>query len=342
MKTEILYAPDETFYGAVNRAGEILKNGGLVAIPTETVYGLAASAFSENSIKNIYMAKGRPSDNPLIVHIADLSELENIAEYISDKARLCMSSFWPGPFTAVLKKKSSIPDCVSGGLDTVAVRMPSHPVARAVIKAAGVPLAAPSANLSGSPSPTTSDHVINDLDGRIDAVLASTNCEVGLESTVVSFAVNPPRLLRPGGVTVEQLRKIIPDIVIDPAVLAEPEKGVKVASPGMKYKHYSPKANIVMVCGETENFVRYCNENSHSYDLVLGFDEDRCGITLPFLSIGTKDDHKTQAELIFARLREIDEKGCKAVVAHAPKKDGVGLAVYNRLVRAAGFQVIEL
>lgn len=342
MKTEILYAPDAESTDAIRRAGEILKNGGLVAIPTETVYGLAASAFEEASVKNIFIAKGRPGDNPLIVHIADIGGLEEIAAEVSEKAKECMSAFWPGPFTAVVKKTDKIPACVSGGLDTVAVRMPSHPVARAVIKAAGLPLAAPSANLSGSPSPTTADHVIKDLSGKIDAIVSSGSCAVGLESTVVSFAVNPPRLLRPGGITAEQLKEFIPDLVIDPAVLAQPEKGARVASPGMKYKHYSPKANVVMFSASSKKFAGYIRQNSDKFDAVLGFDEDEKNSPLPFLSIGAERDHSTQAELLFARLREIDEKGYTRVAAHAPDKNGVGLAVYNRLIRAAGFQVIEL
>lgn len=342
MKTEILYAPDITCTLAINRAGEILEKGGLVAIPTETVYGLAASAFNENSIKNIYIAKGRPGDNPLIVHISDFDELNGITTEITNECKECMSAFWPGPFTAVVKKTDKIPYAVSGGLDTVAIRMPSHPVARAVIKASGVPLAAPSANISGSPSPTSASHVINDLDGKIDAVLVSTDCEFGVESTVVSFAVNPPRLLRPGGITPEQLREIIPNLVIDPAVLSEPEKGAKVSSPGMKYKHYSPKANMVMAIGTSTAFATYCKENSEKFDLVLGFDEDEKILNMPFLSMGTENDPLSQAELLFSKLREIDKKGFKNVIAHAPKKDGIGLAVYNRLIRAAGFQVIEL
>ena len=342
MKTEILYALDTNSTDAINRAGKILKKGGLVAIPTETVYGLAASAFDENSVKSIFIAKGRPSDNPLIVHIAEIGELEGITAEISEKAKECMEAFWPGPFTAVVKKTEKIPGTVSGGLDTVAVRMPSHPVARAVIKAAGLPLAAPSANLSGSPSPTTAEHVIKDLNGKVDAIISSGSCEVGVESTVVSFAVNPPRLLRPGGITAEQLKKIIPDLVIDPAVLAQPEEGERVASPGMKYKHYSPKASVVMISASGEKFAEYIKQNENNFDAVLGFDEDEKNISLPFISIGEESNHSAQAELLFAKLREIDDKGYKRVAAHSPDKSGVGLAVYNRLIRAAGFQVIEL
>ena len=342
MKTEILYAPDISAKDQIARAGELLKKGKLVAIPTETVYGLAASAYNEEAVKNIFKAKGRPGDNPLIVHIADESPLLDIAKEIPEAASICMKAFWPGPFTAIVPKSDKIPYSVSAGLETVAIRMPQHPVARAIIKAAGVPLAAPSANLSGSPSPTTAQHVIEDLMGRVDAIVSGDDSKVGVESTVVTFATTPPRLLRPGGITVEQLKEILPDLVIDQAVLSEPEKGQKVASPGMKYKHYAPKALVTMVSADSKAFSEYCNKNSEGYDMVLGFEEDRKNITLPFESLGKEKDYRSQAELLFARLREIDQKGYKNVVAHAPEKKGVGLAVYNRLIRAAGFKVIEL
>ena len=343
MKTEILRAMDDGSLEAIARAGEILKSGGLVAIPTETVYGLAANALSSEAVKSIYVAKGRPSDNPLIVHISNIDELEKLTIEVSEDAKRCMSAFWPGPFTAVLKKSGLVPSTVSGGLDTVAVRMPSHKVARAVIKAAGVPLAAPSANLSGSPSPTTAKHCIDDLSGRVDAIVVSSDCAVGVESTVVTFATNPPRLLRPGGITAEEIRNIVPNLVIDKAVVSEPEKGEKVASPGMKYKHYSPKADITLVEGESTAFVDFCNNNIDGFELALCFLEEQRDINkIETLSFGAESDYNTQAERLFALLRELDERGVKKVVAHAPKKEGVGLAVYNRLIRAAGFKVVVL
>lgn len=342
MKTELLYARDETAGQAIHRAAEILKSGGLVAMPTETVYGLAASAFSPNAVKKIFEAKGRPGDNPLIVHIAAPEELDTVARAVSEQALRCMRAFWPGPFTAVVPKSDRIPACVSGGLDTVAVRMPDHPVARAVIQAAGVPLAAPSANRSGSPSPTTAQHVIDDMQGRIDAILVSGDCAVGVESTVVSFACSPPRLLRPGGVTAEQLRELVPDLVIDPAVTERLAEGAKAASPGMKYKHYAPRAEVVLAVGSTQAFTDYCKQNADRYQLALCFDEDLPSLTIPALSLGPKADYAKQAERLFARLRELDDRGVERVVVHAPDKKGVGLAVYNRLVRAAGFQVITL
>lgn len=342
MKTLYLKAMDVNAVNEITKAAEILKKGGLVAIPTETVYGLAASAFNEEAVANIFKAKGRPNDNPLIVHISDFSELDNIVREITPEAQKCMDAFWPGPFTVVLPKKDSIPLTVSGGLNTVAVRMPKNAVARAIIKKSGLPLAAPSANRSGSPSPSTAEHVIDDLDGRIDAIVVSEKCEVGVESTVVTFATNPPRLLRPGGITVEMLKELVPDLVIDSAVTAEPEKGAQVASPGMKYKHYAPKAEVIMAAGSINAFVKYCNENKSDFDFALCYDEDEINLSIPHLSLGANENHEKQAELLFEFLRDIDKKGYKKVIVHAPLKEGVGLAVYNRLIRAAGFKVIDL
>lgn len=342
METQLLYAKDETAIDEINKAAEILKNGGLVALPTETVYGLAASAFDENAVTNIFKAKGRPNDNPLIVHIAEMKELDNIVLGVSEPAKKCMDAFWPGPFTAVLPKKETIPPAVSGGLDTVAVRLPDNAVTAAIIKKAGLPLAAPSANTSGAPSPSTPGHVIDDLFGKIDAIVVSGDCKVGVESTVVSFAVNPPRLLRPGGITAEQLKEIIPDLVIDPAVTSEPEKGVRVASPGMKYKHYSPKANVVLVSGSSKDFANFCNQRKSGIDAVLCFDEDIPLLELPLISLGAEKDHKIQAERLFSALRDLDKKKVREVAVHTPSKDGVGLAVYNRLIRAAAFKEIKL
>lgn len=340
MKTALLYADNLTSKDEIAKAAEILKNGGLVALPTETVYGLAADALNEKAVKNIFVAKGRPSDNPLIVHIAEFSDLDGIVGEITPEAKKCMQAFWPGPFTAVLPKTEKIPSATSGGLDTVAVRMPKNDIAREIIKKSGLPLAAPSANRSGSPSPSTAQHVIDDLMGKIDAIVVSKNCDVGVESTVVSFAVNPPRLLRPGGVTAEQLKQYIPDLVIDAAVFSQPEKGAKVASPGMKYKHYAPKADVTLAVGDKKAFAEYCN--TQNADLVICYDEDVGLINSPTVSLGFSADHKKQAERLFDTLRDVDKKGYKTVIVHAPTTDGMGLAVYNRLIRAAGFKVVQL
>ncbi len=321
-------------------AAEILKADGVVAIPTETVYGLAASAFSDRAIEKVFLAKGRPQDNPLIVHISDLDMIDQAVSEFSSDAKKLAEAFWPGPLTIVLKKSEKIAESVSRGLDTVAVRMPSHPVAREVIRRAGLPLAAPSANISGSPSPTTADHVITDLDGRIDGVIMSGNSDVGVESTVVSLAVTPPRLLRPGRITAEQLKELLPDLVIDKAVLAEPEKGEKVASPGMKYKHYSPKTEVTLVEGNSAAFADFVNKKENC--LAICFTEDTKDIKIDFLCYGGKNDGEAQAKSIFSLLRKADTLGKDKIYIHAPEKTGVSLAVYNRLIRAAAFRVIEL
>ena len=324
----------------INAAAEILKADGIVAIPTETVYGLAASAYSDTAISKVFAAKGRPQDNPLIVHICDMEMLNDVVSEFSSTAKALAEKFWPGPLTIVLPKGEKISDSVSKGLSTVAVRMPSNAVAREVIKASGLPLAAPSANLSGSPSPTTADHVITDLDGRIDAVIMSGNCEVGLESTVVSLASNPPRLLRPGFVTAEELKEVLSDLVVDKAVLEELQKGEKAASPGMMYKHYSPKTEVFLVEAEAEEFISFVNGKENC--AAVCFAEEQGKITVPSLSLGPKENNKNQAQNLFSLLRECDTLGVQTVFVHAPKKDGVGLAVYNRLIRAAGFKVIKL
>ena len=322
------------------RAAEILKNGGIVAIPTETVYGLAASAFDGNAIKNVFLAKGRPQDNPLIVHISNMRMLEEIAKDIPKEALKCAESFWPGPLTMVLPSCGKTAPEVSAGLTTVAVRMPSHKTALDIIDKSGLPLAAPSANTSGSPSPTSGNHVWEDLNGKIDAIVYGEECTVGVESTVISFCTNPPRLLRPGAVTAEQLRNIIPDLAVDKAVLAEPEKDAKVESPGMKYKHYAPKTETYLVEGESDEFAEFVN--SVNDGVAVCFKEETEKIKVPKLVYGSCKDESTLAHEVFSVLRKIDSLNQHKAYIHAPSKNGVGLAVYNRLIRAAGFKVIKL
>ena len=319
-------------------ACEILKNGGVVGIPTETVYGLAASAYDPCAIAKIFEAKGRPQDNPLIVHIAKLDTLYEIASEVPNTALKLAQKFWPGPLTIVLSKNEKIPACVSAGLSTVAVRMPSHPIAREVILQSGLPLAAPSANISGSPSPTSANHVLTDLDGKINAVLMGNDCLVGVESTVITLAGEHPVLLRPGGVTLEQLREVLPDITVNKAVLSELEKGETAASPGMKYKHYAPKTEAYLV--EGENFADFVNKKKNA--CAVCFLEESEKINLPKIVYGQKENPKTLAQNIFAVLRKVDKLDVKEVYIHAPEKSGIGLAVYNRLIRAAAFKVIKL
>ncbi|MBO5746695.1 MAG: threonylcarbamoyl-AMP synthase [Clostridia bacterium] len=327
---------------ALLRAAEIIKNGGLVAMPTETVYGLAANTFNEKAIGDIFKAKGRPQDNPLIVHVSDIGMAKELVSEFPEKAEELAEKFWPGPFTMILPKADCIPSSVSAGLETVAIRMPSNEVARQLIAVSGLPLAAPSANISGSPSPTTAEDVLFDMDGKIDAVIMSGRCDVGVESTVVTLATDPPRLLRPGGVTLEQLRDVLPDIVVDKAVLSQPGKGCVVASPGMKYKHYSPKARVVMLEGDFESFKTFVEANKDEGVFALVFDGEEAELSVPCVSFGHKEDEFEQAAVLFKALRELDKLGCKVCYSRVPSKCGVGLAVYNRLIRAAAFEVIEL
>ncbi len=340
MKTERLELDSALYDKSINRAAEILKNEGIVGIPTETVYGLAASAYSPSAVNKVFEAKGRPQDNPLIVHISDIEMLGDVAGSLNELAKKCAKAFWPGPFTMVLNRSDNIPSVVSAGLDTVAVRMPDSKVARDIIRSAGIPLAAPSANISGSPSPTSPEHVLKDLDGKIDAVIMGDESNVGVESTVISLCTNPPRLLRPGGITVEQLREILPDLVIDSAVLKEPEDTQKVSSPGMKYKHYAPQTETLLVQGSSDNYAKFVNSKSNS--IAVCFDEEIDKISIEKISYGSLKDLNTLAHNVFSVLRLVDEKKADKVYIHAPKKQGVGLAVYNRLIRAAGFKVINL
>ncbi len=339
MKTERFLIDGNDTEIKLKAAAEILKNDGIVAIPTETVYGLAASAYSNTAIKKVFSAKGRPQDNPLIVHIADMDTLSVIASEIPKQALALAEKYWPGPLTMVLKRTDRVAESVSAGLSTVAVRMPSHKIARAIIEYSGLPLAAPSANISGKPSTTTAEHVLNDLDGRVDGIVLAEDSSVGVESTVVDLSVTPPRLLRPGAVTIEQLKEILSDLVVDKAVLSELESSEKAASPGMKYKHYSPETEVYLVEGTAEQFAYFVNQKENS--VAIGFSEDN-GITIPFVSYGSREDESTLAHNIFNVLREIDKNKFSAAYVHSPSKTGVGLAVYNRLIRAAAFKVISL
>lgn len=329
----------------IQKAAEILQNGGLVGIPTETVYGLAADALNGKAVAKIFEAKGRPMDNPLIVHISDFSEIEkyNLVSEIPKPAYKLAESFWPGPLTIIMKKSGRIPDEVSAGLSTVAIRLPSHPVAQAIISKAQTPLAAPSANLSGSPSPTTAQHVMNDLGGRIDAVLDGGSSEVGLESTVITLACEVPRVLRPGGITVEQLRSVLGEVEVDDAVINQLKEGQTAASPGMKYKHYAPKADVVLLKCNDKEYIDYVNSQSNKNVVALCCDEDIELLNVPAYSLGKRNDYTEHAKKLFDMLRKIDDDGISGkVYSRLPSVDGVGLAVYNRLIRAAGFEVIDL
>jgi L-threonylcarbamoyladenylate synthase len=328
----------------INEAATILTDGGIVGIPTETVYGLAANALDKNAVSKIFKAKGRPQDNPLIVHIADTSWIERFAVNVPKSAFVLAEKFWPGPLTIILKKSDLIPDIVSAGLDSVALRIPAHPVALQIIKACGFPLAAPSANLSGSPSPTSADHVFADLNGKIDAIVDGGNCAVGVESTVLTLCTPIPRILRPGGITFEQLKSILNKVEIDEAVTHKLSNNLQVASPGMKYKHYAPKVKIVLVESSIEKFVHYVKqqESLQKSCAVLCFDGEQQFFNLQTVTYGTEKDENSQAKNLFEALRKLDDLNVSIVYTRCPQKSGVGLAVYNRLIRAASFNEIKI
>ena len=342
MKTEVLPAfagEHELNTEAIEKAGEILRAGEVVAIPTETVYGLAANAYDGNAVSKIFKAKGRPQDNPLIVHIAKVETLSDLVAEVPKAAKKLAAAFWPGPLTMILPKSEKIPDAVSAGLPTVAVRMPSHPVAHAVIEAAGVPLAAPSANLSGSPSPTNAKYVLDDMHDRIPLILDGGSSAVGVESTVITLATARPRVLRPGGITVEQLRALLGEVDVDDAVLHKLAEGVRAASPGMKYKHYAPRADITIVKGSFAEFRRFVkNKEKDAFVLCFAGEEKYFPHAATY---GREDDGLSQANRLFDALRELDEQGANTVYARCPALSGVGLALYNRLIRAAGFKIVE-
>lgn len=332
----------------IKKAGNILREGGLVAFPTETVYGLGADALNENAAKKIYAAKGRPSDNPLIVHIADMEALEKIVRDIPAAARTVAEKYWPGPLTMIFNKSSVVPYGTTGGLDTVAVRMPSHKVACALIEAGGGYIAAPSANTSGRPSPTKAEHVKEDMEGKIEMILDGGTVEIGLESTILDISVTPPMILRPGAVTKEMLEELLGEVTVDNALLDE-EGGDPPKAPGMKYRHYAPKAKLCVVEGDEEAVVKEINriadENIQKGNRVgiIGTQES-IGAYLNGVvkCIGTRQDETTIANHLYAVLREFDEEDVDCILSEAFSGDGIGNAVMNRLLKAAGHHIIQV
>ena len=341
MNTKVLTPTKEN----IEAAAEILRNGGLVGLPTETVYGLAANALDAEAVSSIYVAKGRPSDNPLIVHISDVCEIEkyNLVREFSESAKLLADKFWPGPLTIIMPKSDTIPTVVTGGLNSVAVRLPLHSVARDIISAAGCPLAAPSANLSGSPSPTTAQHVYEDLQGRIPLIIDGGSADVGLESTVLTLCTDVPTILRPGKVTLEELQQVLGEVKVSDAVLSKLKDGEEAASPGMKYRHYAPDAKVYLVKGSTESFVNFVNEKDTNSTAALCYNSDVELLSVSTIPLGDKDDYDAQAHNLFSALREADTlEGISTVYVRCPETDGLGMALFNRLIRAAGFEVIDL
>lgn len=337
MKTRLLTGHD------IPAAAAILREGGLLGIPTETVYGLGANGLNAEAVRHIFEAKGRPQDNPLIFHIPDASWLARYCHDVPASAYALAERFWPGPLTMILPRREIVPDAVTCGLDTVGVRCPDHPVTLEIIRAAAVPVAAPSGNRSGRPSPTCARHMLEDMEGRIDAIVDGGPCGVGVESTIIDLTVAPPRLLRPGGLPLEELREVLGEIAVDKAVLSPLAAGEKPRAPGMKYRHYAPKAPVTVVTGPGEGTARYIRERAGEHTGVICFDEfaeafPNCVVE----PIGSAADKAEQARRVFDALRAFDGTAVTAIYAQCPGDAGLGLAVANRLKKAAGFQIVDI
>ncbi len=328
----------------IARAADIIKKGGLVVIPTETVYGLGGDGTNRDSARKIYEAKGRPSDNPLIIHISSPEQAEKFAHTNKTYYKLAEACM-PGPLTVVLPKKDTVPSEVTGGLDTVAIRCPSHPTARAIISASGVPIAAPSANTSGKPSPTRAEHVAADLDGKVDMIIDGGECEIGLESTIVMVNSDESlTLLRPGGITYDALCCVCETVNISSSIEGVLSENERPLSPGMKYKHYAPSAPLVLLCGDENKVLEFLrSEQENKRSVVLCYDEE-----MPYLQsnmilpIGKKQDIASHARNLFSALRDTDKLSPDIIYAHMPEKDGLGMALYNRMIRAAAHTVKEI
>ena len=337
MKTRLLTEQD------IEEAAAILHRGGLLGIPTETVYGLGADGLNAEAVRRIFLAKGRPQDNPLILHIPEAGWLERYCRNIPAAAYTLAKRFWPGPLTMILRRRENVPNAVTCGMSTVGVRCPDHPVTLEILRAASSPMAAPSGNRSGRPSPTCAAHMLEDMDGRIDAIVDGGPCDVGVESTIIDLTAPVPRLLRPGGLPLEALREALGEVAVDKAVLAPLAAGEKPRAPGMKYRHYAPRAPVTVVTGESRRTARYIRQRLGEYTGVICFDEYRgefpgCVVE----SIGSFRDKAEQARRVFDALRVFDETGVEAIFAQCPGNTGLGLAVANRLKKAAGFQVVNV
>ena len=349
MKTELIKIdPQAIDESAIARAGKILINGGLVAFPTETVYGLGGDATNPEASQKIYHAKGRPSDNPLIVHITNMKALEEMVAEIPQAAYVLAEHFWPGPLTMIFRKNEKIPYETTGGMDTVAVRMPSDPIARALIDASTGYIAAPSANTSGRPSPTQAAHVVQDLSGKIDMILDGGAACIGLESTIVDLTEAVPMILRPGYITLEMLREVLGDVEVDPGLIAA-DSSRKPKAPGMKYRHYAPKADLKVVEGDTQAVVRVIDQLSaeliaqqKTVGIIATEETKACYRQGTVISIGARDDEDAIARHLYGILRQFDELGVDAIFSESFATAGIGQAIMNRLLKAAGHQVLEV
>lgn len=336
----ILRPADEA---GIDQAAQLLRRGEIFALPTETVYGIAADARQGAAVRKIFEAKGRPQDNPLIVHVAGPEMLSGLVAEVPERAQLLISAFCPGPLTIIMPRGPEVADECCAGLDTVGIRMPSHPVAREVIRRSGCAFAAPSANLSGRPSPTNAQDVLADMDGRLPLILDGGECAVGVESTVVSVVGPKPTLFRPGHITLEDLERALgEEVEVSAAILEKLPEGAVVRSPGMKYKHYAPKADITILDGSFEQFRAYVQAHADQNPSCLCFTGEASQLGVPCVEYGREGDGADQAKHLFRSLRALDEQGDGVVYARCPGRDGLSMAVYNRLVRAAAFRVVQL
>jgi len=349
MKTEYVDLRDgKDVKEGIYKAAEIIKTGGLVAFPTETVYGLGANGLDENAVPKIYEAKGRPSDNPLILHISEFDEIENIVKEIPDVAFVLAGGFWAGPLTMVFKKSNIVPYRTTGGLESVAVRMPSNKIARELIKMAGVPVAAPSANSSGRPSPTKADHVLRDLDGKIDMVIDGGTVDIGLESTIVDVTGEVPVILRPGFITEEMLSEAIGRVKTDDAVKnLSPDKDLKPKAPGMKYRHYAPQGKMTIYKGDSEKVVKIINEEisklAGKKTAVLATDETKGYYKADIvISLGSREDCESIAHNLFDALRNFDDMGAEIIFSEGFDENRLGFAIMNRLHKSAGYNIVNV
>ncbi|KXB68964.1 MULTISPECIES: L-threonylcarbamoyladenylate synthase [Peptostreptococcus] len=339
--------PKDIDQDIIEEFAKMLAEGKTVIFPTETVYGLGANALDEKAAQKIYEAKGRPSDNPLLVHVCDKEDVYDLVEYVDDKAKILIDKFWPGPLTIVFKKKPIIPDRTSGGLDTVAIRMPSDEIARRLIRSAGVPIAAPSANISGRPSPTRPDHIIRDMTGRVDGILAGDPCTYGVESTIVDLSGDYPVVLRPGSVTLEMIAGVLGDARLDPSILNK-DDNIKAKAPGMKYTHYSPRAEVYIVDLKGDDFVDKIKElvgqnadmGKKTGLMCMDIDMDRFdGVDIEIFSLGQTEE--IAAKRLFDGLIDLDKRGVDVIYSVAFEEKNVGVAIMNRLKKSAGYRIIK-
>lgn len=349
METKVVLLDEQNLdEGIIKEAAEVIKNGALVAFPTETVYGLGADALNGEAVNKIFLAKGRPQDNPLILHVADFN-IEPYVKEIPKKARMLMEKYWPGPLTLILNKSNIVPENTSAKLSTIGIRMPNNPIALKLIKMAGTPIAAPSANLSGKPSPTTVNHCIEDLKGKIEYIIGGRSCEVGVESTIVDCTSDKLCVLRPGGVTMDMLREVDPEVYIDPVILKKMDGKFKPKAPGMKYRHYAPKAPVKIIKGDLKKTIAKINE------LVQNYIDDNKSVgiiateeTRDFykqgnvLSIGSRNNEGEIAKNLFKVLRDFDDLNIDYILSEAFEEVGLGIAIMNRLKKSAGFNIIEV